>query len=135
MIGFPTLAVVREDGQEITSRRINYTGGCGIRIYPRRLLQPLGFRPADPDRKRACDTSIFTNVAAANPRMRVEHRHLHDYQIVDWKSPREQLNSYESLQVFRSEVLADPFEALAPFYPAAALLEMQHHYARELVAA
>ena len=60
--------------------------------------------------------------------MKVAHWHLHDYQIVDWKSPREQLNSYDELQMFPLVAKADPFEALADTYPAEALEEMRAHY-------
>lgn len=138
VVGFQRISVVREDGRELTVRHLNYTGGSGIRIYPAALMQPLEFRPADEDRKRACDTSILTNLLRHHgQRMRVEHRHLHDHQIVDWKSPAEQLNSYAELGVFRAASTADPFEALADVYPAEALEEMREHYAsrRELVAA
>ena len=138
VVGFQRLAVVREDGREITCRQLNYTGGAGIRIYPAALMAPFGYRPADPDRKRACDTSILTNLVRHHgPRMRVEHRHLHDFQIVDWKSPGEQLNTYaEIASVFRAAVTADPFDALDGVYPAEALDEMRALYAaREQVAA
>lgn len=139
MYGFQRLAVVREDGQEITCRFLNYMGGAGIRIYPRQLMEPLGYRPADPDRERACDTSILTNLLLHHEHaMRVVHCHSHDYQLVDWKSPLEQLNSYAQLSaVHRGGESADPFEALAGTYPAVALEEMQAHYAqqRERVAA
>jgi hypothetical protein len=138
MVGFQRISVVREDGRELTTRFLNYTGGCGIRIYPRQLLEPLGFRPADEDRKRACDTCILTNLQRHwAGRMRIMHHHHHDHQIVDWKSPTEQLNSYEQLGVHRAVTTCDPFEALADVYPAVALEEMQAHYEmqRELVAA
>lgn len=133
MYGFQRLAVVREDGQEITTRFLNYPGGAGIRIYPRQLMEPLGYRPADPDRERACDTSILINLMHHHEqRMRIVHCHLHDYQLVDWKSPLEQLNTYEQLSaVHRGGETADPFEALAGVYPDEALEEMQAHYARQ----
>jgi hypothetical protein len=138
MVGWQRLAVVREDGQELVARHLNYQGGAGIRIYPRQLMEPLGYRPADEDRARACDTSIFTNLVRYHGQaMRVEHRGSHACQIVDWKSPREQLNHSDSLSVHRGESLGDPYEALADWYPAVALREMRAHYAasRELVAA
>jgi hypothetical protein len=137
MVGFQRLAVVREDGRELTCRTITTPGGCGIRIWPRALLKPLGYRPADPDRKRACDTSILRNVQRHwNHRIRIEHRHLHDHQIVDWKSPDVQLNPYETLTVFRTDGPQEPFAALAGVYPEEALTEMRALYAaRELVAA
>jgi hypothetical protein len=117
---------------------LDYTGGAGIRIYPAALMAPFGYRPADPDRRRACDTSILTNLCLHHGLggIRVEHRYLHDYQIVDWKSPTEQLNAYADLAaVYRAAVTADPFEALAGIYPPEALEEMRAHYATNLVAA
>jgi hypothetical protein len=135
MVGFQRLAVVREDGQELAVRHIAYTGGVGVRIWPRRLLEPLAYRPADEDRKRACDTSIFVNVTR-RVQVNVEHRHLHDFQIVDWKSPGEQLNGYDTLAGFRGRTVPDPFVALADVYPHDALGEMRALYgARQLVAA
>lgn len=131
VVGFQTISVVREDGREITSRFLNYPGGSGVRIYPRALLEPLGFRPADEDRHRACDTSILTNVRKHwGDRLRIEHRYLHDRQIVDWKSPGEQLNTYDTLRRHRPVAYADdPFEDLAGTYPARALHEIREHYA------
>jgi hypothetical protein len=139
VIGFQHLAIVREDGREISCRRLDYMGGAGIRIYPAALMAPFGYRPADPDRKRACDTSILTNLALHHGigNLLIEHRHLHDFQIVDWKSPTEQLNTYADLAaVYRPTTTADPFEVLADFYPAEAVEDMRALYAsRELVAA
>jgi hypothetical protein len=130
MIGFTRLAVVREDGRELSSRNLNYTGGSGIRIYPRGLMEPVGYRPADEDRKRACDTSILTNLRRHHEdNMRIVHHHLHDYQVVDWKSPQEQMNDYAGLSTYKAVTTGDPFELLADFYPAEALEEMREHYA------
>jgi hypothetical protein len=138
MVGFPRLAVVREDGRELAVRDLNYPGGAGIRIYPRQVMEPVGYRPADEDRKRGCDTSILTHLRAHHgDNLRIQHRHLHDYQLVDWKSPREQLNGSTELRIHRAVGTGDPFELLADYYPADALAEMQEHYAmlREMVAA
>jgi hypothetical protein len=93
-------------------------------------MRPLGYRPADPDRERGCDTSIMVALSRQHEhRMVVDHRHHHDYQIVDWKSPSEQLNSYANLAHYRSMPSVDPFTALAGTYPADALEEMRAHYA------
>lgn len=139
MVGFQRISVVREDGRELTTRHLNYPGGSGIRIYPAALMEPLGYRPADPDRKRACDTSILTNLAMHHGhRMRVMHHHLHDHQIVDWKTHGQQMNTYEQLaSAHRGGTSADPFDTLADTYPAEALDAMHAHYERqrELVAA
>lgn len=135
-VGFQRISVVREDGGEIMTMVLTNSGGSGIRIYPRELLEPLGFRPADEDRLRGCDTSILYNLQAHHgDALRVEHRHLHNRQIVDWKSPDVQVTSYEAFARRRNVRHADPFDELAGFYPAESLEAMQTHYARELVAA
>lgn len=137
MVGFQHLAVMREDGRELAVREVNYRGGTGIRIWPRRLLEPLGYRPADEDRRRGCDTSILVNVTRAHDRdFAIEHRHLHDLQIVDWKSPAANLNSYDTLGAFRGRTVDDPAGALAEHYPAEAVDAMIDLYAsRQAVAA
>lgn len=133
---FQRLSFVRPDGREMVQRFINVRGGCGIRIYPRDIFAPLFYRPADEDRKRACDTSIITNLWRA-VRPKVVHRDLDPKQIVDWKSTDIQLNLYESLTFHRTFANPqDPFEALVGLYPDEALQEMARHYqrVRELVA-
>jgi hypothetical protein len=137
MVGFQRMSFVREDGREITTSLISYPGGAGIRIYPRALLEPFGYRPADEDRQRGCDTSIFVNLHHHHGhRMRVEHRHRHDRQIIDWKTGGAQLNSYRQLARHKRVDPADPFDALAGVFPQVALDEMRAHYGvREEVAA
>jgi hypothetical protein len=138
VVGWQRLAIVREDGQQISCHQLDYMGGAGIRVYPSELMRPFGYRPADPDRRRAIDTSILVNVCQHHgpERMRIEHRHLHDFQIVDWKSPAEQLNRYADLAaVYRPTVTGDPFTELAGVYPDEAIDEMRAHYANQLVAA
>jgi hypothetical protein len=133
---FQRLSFVRPDGREMVQRFINVRGGCGIRIYPRQVFERLSYRPADEDRKRACDTSIITNLWRA-VRPKIVHRDLDPKQIVDWKSTDIQLNPYESLTFHRTFANPqDPFEALAGLYPDDALQEMARHYqlVRELVA-
>jgi hypothetical protein len=137
MVGFQRLSFVRADGREMVQRFVNVRGGCGIRIYPRAIVGMLGYRPADEDRKRACDTSIITNLTKA-ARFQIEHRTIDPRQIVDWKSKDIQLNPYESLTFHRTFANPqDPFEALADLYPAEALAAMQRHYSsvREMVPA
>lgn len=135
-VGFRRISFVREDGGELTCRYLGYLGGSGIRIYPRQLMHAVGFRPADEDRERACDTSILANLQRKHgDRMKVVHPDNDARQLVDWKSPDEQLNTYESLSIHRGEVLGNPFAELKAFFPAEALREMQEHYHSELVAA
>src|SRR4029077_15973841 len=56
VLAFRHVSFVSEDGKELSEKRLAYEGGVGIRVYPRQLLEPSGYRPADEDRKRACDT-------------------------------------------------------------------------------
>jgi hypothetical protein len=134
--GFQRLSFVRPDGREMVQRFVNVRGGCGIRIYPRQVFEKLHWRPADEDRKRACDTSIITNLWR-EVRPRIMHLEIDPKQIVDWKSPDVQLNPYDSLTFHRAFANPqDPFEALQGWYPDESLRAMAEHYsrARELVA-
>lgn len=136
VLGFQRLSFVRADGEEISATCVDYVGGCGIRVYPRQVVARLGFRPADEDRYRACDTSILTNLRRAHPALNVVHREIDPRQIVDWKSADEQVTPYESIFArHRGEKQSDPFGVLADVFPAEALEEMAEHYARDLVAA
>jgi hypothetical protein len=129
MVGFQRMAFVREDGAELTVRKINSEGGAGIRIWPRHLFKALGYRPADEDRKRGCDTSILVNTRrAVGDALRVEHRDLDPLQIVDWKTAGANLNPYETLARHRAELTRDPFQVLRGRYPDDALDEMAMHY-------
>lgn len=135
MYAFQRLSFVRPDGLEMVQRFVNVRGGCGIRIYPREIMGLLNYRPADPDRYRACDTSIITNLSKAGG-FQVVHRDIDPRQIVDWKSDNLQLNPYESLTFHRTfSNPQDPFTALADMYPAEALAEMASHYRRVRAAA
>lgn len=137
MHGFQRLSFVREDGLEITESVVDYTGGCGIRIYPRQLMAKVGYRPADEDRTRACDTSILVNLRRAVPGLRIFHADSDHRQIVDWKSPAEQINGYAQVIQYARSKSTDPFDVLADVFPAEALDEMAAHYGhdRQLVAA
>lgn len=135
IVGFQRLAVVREDGMEITSRQLNNVGGCGIRIYPREIVAQRWFRPADEDRRRGCDTSIITNLHLTIPNLRVVHPVINPLQIVDWKSRDVQITPYEKLRAHRSLGSGDPFVELQGRYSASLLEEMREHYARRVVPA
>lgn len=127
--GFERLSVVREDGAEMKCVLLGYRGGCGLRIIPRTLLEPVGFRPADEDLPRGCDTSMLVNLGRVHgDRLKVLHVPSDARQIVDWKSPDAQLNTYASLDIHRSQQMGDPYAALADFFPAVALNEMRDHY-------
>ena len=129
MVGFQRMAFVREDGRELTVRHINSEGGSGIRIWPRQLFKPLGYRPADEDRKRGCDTSILVNTRRAHDgRMNIEHRDTDPLRIVDWKTAGANLNPYDTLNRHRAELTRDPFQVLRGRYPDDALDAMAVHY-------
>jgi len=130
IFAFRNMSFVREDGKEIISPVINYEGGCGIRIIPRELVEPLAYRPADEDRERGCDLSILRNIREKTPDLEVKHWDASPRTIVDWKTPELQLNPYREIVAVHGRVSpADPFEELAPFYPDEALNEMRDYYA------
>lgn len=132
--------VVSEDRTRLARLRFppTYEGGDGIRIYPRGLLEPLGFRPADEDRPRAIDTNILMRVTQSlGRRPRLVYHDLHALQIVDFKSET-QLNSYDACLFdarFGIDESTDVWAELAEFYPAVAIGEMQALQERKLVAA
>ena len=137
---FQRMAFVREDGRELTVRHLNNEGGCGIRIYPAAMMQRSGCRPADEDRERACDTSILRNLIIDRSLIHghIVHRDADPLWIVDWKTKNGNLNTYRNIaKRHRSEITANPFDALSGVYPAASLREMRAHYQRRrtLVAA
>jgi hypothetical protein len=132
VFGFQHISFVREDGTEMTAHFLDYPGGCGIRVYSRQVMATLGYRPADEDRERACDTSILVNLKRAHPALKVEHRPIDPRQIVDWKSPSEQLNPHDSIvRRYRPRLISDPFVDLADVFPEEALAEMAVHYGRD----
>jgi hypothetical protein len=134
MIGFQQMCFVREDGREIVARRIDYPGGCGIRIYPRQVMAKLGYRPADEDRAHGCDTSILYNLQRANPTLRVINSSPEPWKIVDWKSPSEQVTPYAEVGGRHPTLWTkDPFEALDGLYPDDTLDAMTWHYAQVMV--
>jgi len=135
MIGFQNMCFVREDGLEVTARRISYPGGCGIRIYPRSLMATLGYRPADEDRVRGCDTSILYNLRRANPTMRIVELAPDPWKIVDWKTRGEQVTPYDHVGQHPPLWQGDPFDQLNGHWDTGLLTEMRSPYQRDMVAA
>lgn len=123
-------AVVREDGHRLARLNIHYHGGDGVRIMPRGLLDLVHGRPAEHHRDRAIDTSIMRKLTAARAGAPPHVRYLdaHPYQIVDWKSPDGQLNTYQACLAFMDGDEEDPWAVLADRYPAVALDEMRAVY-------
>ena len=120
--------------RELTVRRINSEGGCGIRIWPRQLMEATGLparRGGQAARLRHLDPGQHP---AGVRRVRVEHRDLDPLQIVDWKSPGENLNPYDSLARHRKELTRDPFQVLRGRYPTdAAVSRCWRYYSSRLV--
>lgn len=130
---FRRTAVVSEDGARMVRLNISYDGGDGVRIIPASLLEPLGYRPAEEDRARAIDTSVWNQLRAVYEpadRPRFVYADLHPLQIVDFKSSGNQLNPYDGCR--RSFMVGDeilePWPVLAEHYPAEAVAEMQALY-------
>jgi hypothetical protein len=125
-------AVVSEDGRRLAKLTITYPGGDGVRIWPAALLARVGYRPAEEHRRRGIDTSALGNVTAALGRPpKMVYHDLHALQIVDWKSPSAQLNSYAAClsdsRIAAAEI-TDPWDALTEHYPTEAIEEMQSLY-------
>lgn len=136
VLGFRHCSFVSEDGTALHETRLNYEGGTGIRVYPAQMLKTANWRPADEDRKRGCDTSILYNtrwwfLRAHSRDLRVTYGDRHPHQIVDWKTPGQNLNEFAQVTgVHRSRNAGDPFQALTGMYPADLLEEMRCHYSR-----
>src|SRR5690349_16950775 len=84
MFGFQSISFVDETGGTLaTVDDLGYLGGCGIRIYPRKVMHQLGYRPCDEFRLRGCDTSILLRLlnAGALTRENVVHRRSDPMQI------------------------------------------------------
>lgn len=124
------MSMVSDDGRLLRTLRVGYDGGHGIRVFPRALLERVGGRPAEEFRRRAVDTSILRRLLPFGPRLTYVERS--PLQMVDWKSPSEQLNTFESCVRYADGGDRDPWAALAGVYPAEALGEMAAVYLREL---
>lgn len=125
---FTQLAVVNEARDQLARLTVTgYAAGVGPRIIPRSLIEAARYRPAEEDRNRAIDGSTFRGIWQALGRRQPKTQQLdrHPLQIVDWKSPVNQLNSYDSLRGFRWEESPDPFGQLLSCYPADAIREMK----------
>lgn len=129
-------AVVREDGRRLARLHVLYGSGDGlqgdgVRIIPTSLLEPCGFRPAEEDRDRAIDTSVWRTLARLGAPPRYTYFDLHPLQVIDWKSGGGwQLNSYaDCLRFCEGPELHDPFVAVAEFYPDESVEEMRALYA------
>lgn len=113
--------VVNEDCTRMSYLDIRF--GDGVRVYSRRTLQKVGFRPAEEHRKRAIDAS--THNGTRNLTDTIWHD-THPLAIVDFKSS-ENLNGYEGCRSHYGggREVGDVWDRLAEVYPAEAISEMQ----------
>ncbi len=116
--------VVNEDCTKLARLTITYSGGDGVRIYPREILERVGFRPAGEDRARAIDTTTHHRLSENKPRY--VYRDIDPLYIVDFKS-HENLNDYAGCAhtFARDKESTDVWGQLGALYPAEAISEMQ----------
>jgi len=127
------MSMVSEDGRRLAPLRITGVGGHGVRVFPRQLLERVGFRPAEESARRWIDFSILKGLGRSHRLVYLDDVPLC---IVDWKSST-QLHSYgDRLRDLDGVESSDPFGDLAAVFPAEALDEMRCVYGiREQVAA
>ena len=125
------LVMVHESGAAFMRMSIPYDGGIGMRIIPTALMQPLDFRPADEDRPRGVDTNTLMRLTRAHPKRELLayfDTEL-DWQIVDFKSPGSNLNTFEMCRAYAVDAPeGDPWNELAQHYPIEGVLEMKALY-------
>jgi hypothetical protein len=94
------------------------------------LLGRLGWRPAEEHRDRAIDTSIIRRLMYLHQGNLppLKYFDANPWQIVDWKTGGDNLNTYEACVAYRNEPERDPWETLAGRYPVESLEEMRKVY-------
>jgi hypothetical protein len=139
MIGAHHLVtIIHESGERSVPLNIHYEGGDGIRTIPSYLLKSLAYRPADEDRERAVDTSIWNRLGRVHGgRPPFHYVDVHPMQVVGFQSVSEQLNVYGDLrQGFQSgPERADHWERLCEHYPPEAVDDAREVYERRMVTA
>lgn len=129
--------LVHHSGERASRCRISYPGGSGIRVVPTALFEGVRYRPAEDDRLRAIDTSIYLRLRRANGREpRISYVDRDPLQSVGFTSADEQLNDYDGQRAAfgRGDEIHDPWSYIAERYPAEAVAEMRELYAQRMVA-
>lgn len=110
-------AIVSPDGCRIAILRIPYPGGDGVRIFPRRVLERMMFRPCLEDKPRAIDGSITTNLTINGAPPRFEYRNTNPLAIIDFKTDTpDQRNSYQSCLTFSDRERSDVKAAVSEWH-------------------
>lgn len=109
-------AAVAPGGRELARLRIPYDGGIGVRLIPTEMIGRLNWRPADEERARGIDGNIAERLHAAGP---FGFRYLDrgPLEIVDFKLGGPQLNPFETILGYATEIDDDPWAALATRWP------------------
>ncbi len=113
--------IVHQDGWRGQVLNVDYEGGDGIRVIPAALLEPVAYRPAEDDRARGIDTSIWNSITRAHGKPpKFEYVDVHPLQVVGFQSADVQLNDYSSLRALFSEgdERRDIWEYIRTRYPA-----------------
>lgn len=129
-------AVVSPDGREAVTLTIDYPGGDGVRMIPRRVLERVKFRPTVDRRHKALDGGMTIALTAAGVRAEWVYTDLDPFHIVDFKSD-ESVTGYEKFPRCEHEPkrVRDPLARLAALYPAALVEQAVAFYDRAAVAA
>lgn len=112
--------VVAPDGREAVALTVGYDGGDGVRMIPRRTLEPVGYRPTLDNRDRAIDGGTAVRFRRAAVKVAWTYADPADpLWICDFKSA-ENVTPYEKIANCEHdpEIVADPLARLAEMYPA-----------------
>lgn len=122
-------AIVREDGRRLAHLNVTYPYGDGVRTIPAAILRLVGGRPAADERERAIDGSISDKLHRAGLRPRLRYVDVHPLQILDFKSPAGQLNTYSAcVRGFGTGEFANVWERIGEHYPAEFVEEIRAVY-------
>jgi glycosyltransferase involved in cell wall biosynthesis len=110
--------VIAPSGREAVAITVGYHGGDGVRMIPRRTLEPLAFRPTIDQRERAIDGGMSMKFMQAGVKVEWTYTDLHPFQIVDFKSAAN-LTDYSLFPTCEHapELIDEPLAQLAEHYP------------------
>lgn len=118
-------------------RRLNVNGRHGVIpwIVPRALLEPSGYRPIKPEKRRGIDGSLVRGVTRGGQPRWLFHD-PHDFARIDWKSSAN-ITPYElvSRNLGMGPEIAAPWRQLEEFYPPELVrqaVELHHELAGDL---
>lgn len=134
---FRHAGIVNETGTKMVKISITYPGGIGVRIWPLKFFEPLGYRPVPEMAQRAMDGATHESVLRSLGRRKLPfvYHESDPLEIVEFKGT-DNLNAYSEVrQAFAETETDDPWGELAEFYPTKMLSDLQALYAREPIAA